>query len=120
MTRAACKMTVVTVLVPLMNDAFLSEVPVSEKRELKKNNPRWKKNNKTKQNSRAWSPCNGHPDPAILLTAYFGFCNYLLSLQFQEGNGGDFPTTMWVSCLSVDPEKGSGPMDLGVVIRQLE
>lgn len=67
-----------------------------------------------------WGPCNGQLDPAILLTTYFGFCNYLLNLQFQEGHVGDFPATTWFSCLNMDLEKGSGPKDPGVVISQLE
>jgi hypothetical protein len=38
-TKAACKVTRVTVSVPLMNFVLLSEVPVTKRRELKKNNP---------------------------------------------------------------------------------
>lgn len=33
----------------------------------------------------------------FLLIAYFGFCNYLLSLQLWDGNLGDFTVRIWTT-----------------------
>lgn len=44
----------------------------------------------------------------FLIILYFGFYNYMLSLQLQEGSLGDFPARMSFCCLNMDSEKVSG------------